>query len=153
TNRTPSGAYRGFGQTQAVLVLERVVDLVARALRLDPFELRLRNMIDPSAFPYATRTGITYDNGDHPGALRRARELADEWPAPPDDGRVRGTGVATYVQMSGIGPSAANQAIGLTIGGFETATVRIEPDATVRIASGISPHGQGQETTFAQLAA
>jgi aerobic carbon-monoxide dehydrogenase large subunit len=153
TNRTPSGAYRGFGQTQAVLVVERVVDLVARALDLDPFELRLRNMIDPSAFPYATRTGITYDNGDHPAALRRARELAAAWPAPPDDGRARGTGVATYVQMSGIGPSAANQFIGLSIGGYETATVRIEPDATVRIASGISPHGQGQETTFAQLAA
>jgi carbon-monoxide dehydrogenase large subunit len=153
TNRTPLGAYRGFGQTQAVLVVERAVDLVARALGRDPVELRLQNMIEPAAFPYTTRTGITYDNGDHPEALRRARALAAAWPAPPADGRVRGTGVASYVQMAGIGPSAANQAIGLAIGGYETATVRIEPDATVRVASGISPHGQGQETTFAQLTA
>jgi carbon-monoxide dehydrogenase large subunit len=153
TNRTPLGAYRGFGQTQAVLVVERAVDLVARALGRDPFELRLQNLVGPDEFPYATRTGITYDNGDHPAALRRARELAAAWPAPPDDGRSRGIGVATYVQMAGIGPSAANQAIGLAIGGYETATVRIEPDATVRIATGISPHGQGQETSFAQLAA
>jgi carbon-monoxide dehydrogenase large subunit len=153
TNRAPLGAYRGFGQTQAVLVGERAVDLVARALGRDPVELRLRNMIEPGELPYATRTGITYDNGDYPGALRRARELAAAWPDPPADGRVRGTGVASYVQMAGIGPSVANHAIGLAIGGFETATVRIEPDGTVRIASGISPHGQGQETTFAQLAA
>ncbi len=153
TNRTPLGAYRGFGQTQAVLVSERAVDLVARALGRDPVELRLQNMIDPAAFPFTTRTGITYDSGDHPAALRRARELAAAWPEPPADGRVRGVGVASYVQMAGIGPSAANQAIGLAIGGYETATVRIEPDATVRVSSGISPHGQGQETSFAQLAA
>jgi aerobic carbon-monoxide dehydrogenase large subunit len=153
TNRTPLGAYRGFGQTQAVLVVERAVDLVARALGRDPVELRLQNMIGATDLPYTTRTGITYDNGDYPAALRRARELAAAWPAAPSDGRVRGTGVASYVQMAGIGPSAANQAIGLAIGGYETATVRIEPDATVRIATGISPHGQGQETTFAQLAA
>ncbi len=153
SNRTPLGAYRGFGQTQAALVRERTVELVARALGTDPVELRLRNMVQPEQLPYTIRTYITYDNGDYPTCLERARVLATQFPPAPDDGRARGLGYCFYVQMAGIGNSTTNQLIGLGIGGHETATVRMEPDGSVRIYTGISPHGQGQETTFLQVCA
>ena len=154
TTTTPLGAYRGFGQTQSCFVRERVVDLVAADLGLDPAEVRLRNMIRPDQQPYALRTPpITYDNGDYPRALERARELATAWPDPPDDGRARGIGYCSYVQMAAVGPSIGNRAIGLDIGGYETTTVRMERDGTVRLLVGVTPQGQGHETTFAQLAA
>jgi carbon-monoxide dehydrogenase large subunit len=153
TNRTPTGAYRGFGQTQATLVRERAVDLVAAALHRDPVDLRLQNMLGPDELPHTTSMLLTYDNGDYPAALRRAEELAESWPAPIDDGRRRGVGHAFYVQLAGLANSTANEAIGLLIGGFETTTVEMLHDGSVRVISGISPHGQGLETTMAQLVA
>jgi carbon-monoxide dehydrogenase large subunit len=153
TNRTPLGAYRGFGQTQAALVRERVVDLVAAALGRDPVDVRLQNMLRPDELPHTTPTFLTYDNGDYPAALARAREVASAWPTPEEDGRRRGVGVCFYVQFAGIGNSSANEVIGLAIGGFETSTVEMLPDGTVRVISGVSPHGQGLETTIAQLVA
>ncbi len=152
TNTMSTGAYRGFGQTQAALVRERVVDLVAAHLGRDPVDLRTQNMIGPDELPYRTRTFLEYDSGDYPRALRRAAELIAA-SVPPDDGRVRGVGYCSYVQMSGIGPSDDNELIGLEIGGFESADIVMEPDATVRVATGVSPHGQGLETTMAQLVA
>ncbi len=153
TNTMSTGAYRGFGQTQAACIRERAVDLVAGALQRDPVELRLQNMITPEELPYRIRTMIEYDNGDYPEALQRARRLISDGPAPPDDGRLRGVGYCCYVQMAGIGPSTMNEFIGLSIGGFESATIRLEPDGSVRVATGISPHGQGLETTIPQLVA
>ena len=153
TNRTPLGAYRGFGQTQAALVRERSVDLVAAALGRDPVDLRLQNMLGPDELPYTTATFLTYDNGDYPTALRRARELAAQWPAADDDGRQRGVGYAFYVQLAGVANSTVNEAIGLLIGGFETTSVEMLHDGNVRVTSGISPHGQGLETTIAQIVA
>ena len=154
TTTTPLGAYRGFGQTQSTFVRERVVDLVAAELGLDPVEVRLRNMIQPEQQPYALRTPpITYDNGDYPLALTRARQLAMAWPEPPADGRDRGTGYCSYVQMAAAGPSIGNKMIGLDIGGYETTIVRMERDGSVRLLVGVTPQGQGHETTFAQLAA
>ncbi len=153
TNRTPLGAYRGFGQTQAALVRERSVDLVAAALGRDPVDLRLQNMLGPDELPHTTSMYLTYDNGDYPAALRRARELAESWPSPEADGRRRGVGYAFYVQLAGLANSSANEAIGLGIGGFETSTVEMLHDGSVLVASGISPHGQGLETTIAQLVA
>jgi carbon-monoxide dehydrogenase large subunit len=122
---------------------------------VDPVELRLQNMVTADELPYTIRTHIAFDNGDYPACVRRARELAEAFPPPDDpaDGRARGIGSAFYVQMAGIGPSNVNQLIGLSIGGHEVATVRMEPDGSVRIYTGISPHGQGQETTFLQLCA
>lgn len=152
TNRTPLGAYRGFGQTQAALVRERAVDLVAAALGRDPVELRLQNMLGPDELPHLTATFLNYDNGDYPEAMRRVASLTDAWEQP-DDGRRRGVGFAFYVQMTGIGNSNANEIIGLKIGGYETSEVTMHPDGSVRVTSGISPHGQGQETTMAQLVA
>ncbi len=153
TNRVPTAAYRGFGQTQAAFVRERLVDLVAGELGADPVEVRERNMVTADAHPWAFGTGLVSDNGDWPRALRRARDLASGWPPPPDDGRRRGIGYCSYVQMAGLGPSAVNAAIGLSIGGFESAEVRMEPDGSVRVVTGVTPHGQGQQTSFAQLVA
>ncbi len=154
TNTTPLGSYRGFGQTQAAFVRERALDLTANALGMDPVELRLANLVTPDQQPYALRTvPITFDNGDYPANVERARELAAAWPSAPDDGRVRGIGYATYVQMAGVGPSEGNKFIGVDIGGWERSIVRMEPDGTVRVIVGVSPHGQGHETTFAQLVA
>ncbi|MDH3755396.1 MAG: xanthine dehydrogenase family protein molybdopterin-binding subunit [Acidimicrobiia bacterium] len=153
TNTMSTGAYRGFGQTQAAFIRERAVDLVAAELGHDPVELRARNMIAPDELPYQMRTMIQFDNGDYEAALRRASALISEGPPPPDDGRARGVGYCSYVQMAGIGPSTLNELIGLSIGGFESATVRVEPDGSVRVATGVSPHGQGLETTIPQLVA
>ncbi|MYH71801.1 MAG: xanthine dehydrogenase family protein, partial [Acidimicrobiia bacterium] len=153
TNTMSTGAYRGFGQTQAAFIRERVVDLVAVELGREPVELRLQNMIGPGELPYQIRTMIEYDNGDYPEALRRAQQLIEDGPAAAEDGRCRGVGYCSYVQMAGIGPSTMNEFIGLSIGGFETATIRLEPDGSVRVATGVSPHGQGLETTIPQLVA
>tara|TARA_B100001123_G_scaffold87102_1_gene100080 strand:- start:4947 stop:7259 length:2313 start_codon:yes stop_codon:yes gene_type:complete len=153
TNTMSTGAYRGFGQTQAALIRERAVDLVASELNVDPVQLRAMNMISVDELPYQTRTSIEYDNGDYLAALRRANDLITQSTASPNDGRVRGIGYCSYVQMAGIGPSDANEAIGLQIGGFESATVRVEPDGSVEVETGISPHGQGLETTIPQLVA
>ena len=153
TNTMTTGAYRGFGQTQAACIRERVVDRVAAELGRDPVELRLQNMIGPEELPYRIRTMIEFDNGDYPQSLRRASDLINSGPAAPDDGLVRGVGYCCYVQMAGIGPSSANEFIGLSIGGFESADVRIELDGSVRVATGVSPHGQGLETTIPQLVA
>lgn len=152
TNTMSTGAYRGFGQTQAAMIRERAVDLVATELGVDPVELRARNMIRPDQQPYRTRTFIEYDSGDYRAGLRRAAAMINA-PEPPDDGRRRGIGYCSYVQMSGIGNSDANQMIGLDIGGFESAHIRMEPDGMVRVATGVSPHGQGLETTIPQLVA
>ncbi len=154
TNTCPTGAYRGFGQTQAVFVRERAIDLAAAHLGIDPVELRLRNVLQPDELPAQLRSApIMLDNGDYPEALWRARALASDWEAPPADGRARGVAYALYVQMAGVGPSGGNAAIGLDIGGFETTELRMLNDGTVRALVGVSTHGQGHETTFAQLIA
>jgi carbon-monoxide dehydrogenase large subunit len=153
TTTMSTGAYRGFGQTQAAMIRERAVDVVAAALGRHPAELREQNMVEADEQPYTSRTHITYDNGDYRLAVRRARELIESGPAAPDDGRRRGIGYCSYVQLAGVGPSAVNEIIGVRIGGFETAEIRMEPDGTVLVSTGVSPHGQGHETTFAQLVA
>lgn len=156
TNRPPLGAYRGFGQTQAALVRERAVDLVARALGRDPLDLRLQNALGPDELPHTTATSVTYDSGDYPAALRRAGALAATWATsgePEAHAVRRGIGYCCYVQLTGIGNSTTNEAIGLSIGGYETAAVEMELDGSVQVRSGVSPHGQGLETTIPQLVA
>ena len=156
TNTMPTGAYRGFGQTQATLIGERATELVARALGRHPADVREQNMIRPEDQPYTSRTHVTYDNGDYRVPLRRARELIEERSAsgpPPAGGRLRGVGYASHVQLAGVGPSYLNEILGLRLGGYESAVVRMESDASVRLYTGVSPHGQGLETTLAQLLA
>jgi aerobic carbon-monoxide dehydrogenase large subunit len=151
TTTTPTGSYRGFGQPEATWTRERMIDEAARRLGLDPVEIRLRNMIGADELPCSSRTGQPYDSGDYPRALRTLRELV----APPrrDDGRRRGVGFACYVQATGMGPSMGMKAMGTRAGGFETAIIRMEPDASVVVAAGVAAIGQGIETALAQIAA
>jgi aerobic carbon-monoxide dehydrogenase large subunit len=153
TNTMSTDAYRGAGRPEATYLLERAMDLVAAELKLDPAEVRRRNLIPADAFPYAAPTGLTYDSGDYTAALDKALALADykgmrsQQATARKEGRVVGIGLSTYVEVCGMGPSAA-----LPAPGWESATVRVEPTGSVTVLTGTSPHGQGEETTFAQIA-
>ncbi|HKV38512.1 MAG TPA: xanthine dehydrogenase family protein molybdopterin-binding subunit [Blastocatellia bacterium] len=154
TNKMATDAYRGAGRPEATFVVERALDLVAAELGKDPFEVRRRNFPKPEEFPFKTSTGLFYDSGDYELALDKAAKIADYaslrvmQKKARAEGRLVGIGVSTYVEICAIGPSAATAA-----GGWESATVRIEPTCKVTILTGISPHGQGEETSFAQIAA
>jgi carbon-monoxide dehydrogenase large subunit len=135
-------------------VIERVADLIASELGMDPVEVRRKNFPEPSEFPFKTATGLFYDSGNYQGALNKALAMADykkmreDQKKAREQGRIVGIGVSTYVEICAIGPSQATPA-----GGWESATVRIEPTGKVTVLTGASPHGQGQETSFAQLVA
>lgn len=154
TNKSPAGAYRGFGMQQAAWVRERLVDEAARTLRMDPAEIRRKNMIRRDELPYTSHTHQNYDSGDYVAALERAAESIRAGGAPAvDDGRRRGIGLSSYVEFTGLGPSAVQQVVNFKLGGYETAVVRMEADGTVTVLTGVCPHGQGLETSLAQLAA
>src|SRR5436190_24330703 len=154
TNKMATDAYRGAGRPEATYVVERALDLVADELNLDPVEVRRKNFPRPEEFPFQTATGLFYDSGNYEGALAKALEnagyekLREEQRAAREQGRIVGIGVSTYVEICALGPSQAMPA-----GGWESATVRIEPTGKVTVMTGASPHGQGQETSFAQIAA
>jgi aerobic carbon-monoxide dehydrogenase large subunit len=152
TNKTPIGAQRGFGMPVANWVLERLVDEAARELGLDPIEVRLRNLIGEDEFPYTIRTGLTYDSGRYAHALERAVEIARATPTP-DDGRRRGIGIGSFVEFTGLGPVALLEEANFNLSGYETATMRMETDGSLTVASGVMAMGQGIETTLAQIAA
>ena len=154
TNKMATDAYRGAGRPEATYVVERALDLVAAELGADPAEVRRKNFPASSEFPFHTATGLDYDSGDYEAALNKAQEmigyanLREEQKKARAEGRLIGIGVSTYVEICALGPSQAMPA-----GGWESATVRIEPTGKVTILTGASPHGQGQETSFAQIAA
>ena len=154
TNKMATDAYRGAGRPEATYVVERAMDLVADNLKVDPAEIRRQNFPAPEDFPFHTATGLDYDSGNYEAALDKAQQIADyaklraEQKAARDEGRLIGIGISTYVEICALGPSQAMPA-----GGWESATVRIEPTGKVTVLTGASPHGQGQETSFAQIAA
>lgn len=154
TNKMATDAYRGAGRPEATYVVERAMDLVASELGIDPAEVRRRNFPAPNEFPFHTATGLDYDSGNYEAALNKAQELSgyaklrEEQKSAREEGRLIGIGISTYVEICALGPSAAMPA-----GGWESATVRIEPTGKVTVLTGASPHGQGQETSFAQIAA
>ncbi len=154
TNKTPTDAYRGAGRPEATYFVERAMDMLAHELKMDPAELRRKNFIKPSQFPFATQTGAVYDSGDYEKALDAALKLAkwDQLKAERDaaraQGRIVGLGLSMYVEVCGIGPSAA-----LPTGGWEHSQVTVERDGRISATTGASPHGQGNETTFAQMLA
>src|SRR5215218_7653374 len=154
TNKMATDAYRGAGRPEATYVVERALDLVADNLGVDPVEVRRKNFPGPSEFPFHTATGLDYDSGDYEAALKKAQEIAgyadlrEKQRKAREEGRLIGIGLSTYVEICALGPSQAMPA-----GGWESATVRIEPTGTVTVLTGASPHGQGQETSFAQIAA
>ncbi|MBG0824531.1 xanthine dehydrogenase family protein [Planomonospora sp. ID91781] len=154
TTTTPTGSYRGFGQPEATWTRERLVDEAARRLGADPVELRLLNLLRPDELPHTSRTWQPYDSGDYPAALEKLRTMVREGrPARPADGRRRGIGFSCHVESTGMGPSEAMRQAGIQSGGYETAVLRMEQDASVVVACGVAAIGQGIETALAQLAA
>jgi carbon-monoxide dehydrogenase large subunit len=154
TNCVPTDAYRGAGRPEATHGIERMVDILAAELKMDPAEIRLKNFVQNSEFPYATATGLSYDSGNYAAPLKEALAEVDypalrsEQEKARADGRLMGIGISTYGEICAMGPSPAMPA-----GGWESATVKIEPSGKVTVLTGASPHGQGEETTFAQITA
>jgi len=154
TNKMATDAYRGAGRPEATYLIERVVDLVAAELKKDPTEIRRKNFPQPKEFPFATPTGLIYDSANYQKTLDLALKKANYTKLRKEQARLRkqgryiGIGLSTYVEICGMGPSSAMPA-----GGWESATVRVEPTGKVTVLTGSSPHGQGQETSFAQLGA
>lgn len=159
THTAPVDAYRGAGRPEAAYLIERMVELGARALGADPAELRRRNFIPKEKFPYTTPVAFQYDSGNYEPALDKAlemidyRKLRDEQARLRKEGRHLGIGVATYVEVCGPAPSQAAGALGAQAGLYESGSVRVHPTAKVTVFTGSHSHGQGHETTFAQLAA
>ena len=155
TNKMATDAYRGAGRPEASYIIERAMDLAAAELKMDPVDIRRRNFIQPANFPYTTRTALVYDSGNYDKALKKAldlvgyKQLRKKQAAMRKQGKLLGIGLSTYVEICGMGPARAFAAGG----GWESAAVRVEPSAKVTVLSGSSPHGQGEETTFAQITA
>jgi carbon-monoxide dehydrogenase large subunit len=154
TNCVPTDAYRGAGRPEATHGIERMMDVLADELKIDPAELRLKNFVGPDEFPYQTATGLSYDSGNYAAPLKKALDtveytkLREEQKKARAAGRLVGIGMSTYGEICAFGPSPATPA-----GGWESATVKIEPSGKVTVMTGCSPHGQGEETTFSQLVA
>ncbi|MBV8533981.1 MAG: molybdopterin-dependent oxidoreductase, partial [Alphaproteobacteria bacterium] len=157
TNTVPTDAYRGAGRPEACYVLERLADKAAAALKLDRAEIRRRNLILPTAMPYKTPLGPTYDNGDYPRLLSRALEIAgyagfeQRRAEAQRRGKRRGIGMALYVESSGVAPSKLAGAMGARAGFFESAEIRVGADGSVTAFLGTHNHGQAHATTFAQV--
>lgn len=148
TNTTPVAAYRGAGRPEAAYYIERLIDVIAHDLKLDPIEVRRRNFIPPADFPYATPTGVVYDSGEYDRALIKALEVSkynelraeqERLRNDPNSSKLLGIGLATYVEVCAFG--------------YESAIVRADPSGTVTVYTGTSPHGQGLVTAFSQIVA
>jgi carbon-monoxide dehydrogenase large subunit len=154
TNKMATDAYRGAGRPEATFVVERIMDRVAQELGIDPVKIRQKNFPQRKDFPFKTATGLVYDSGNYRAALNKALKLAGyerlrrEQKRLRNQGRYLGIGLSTYVEICGMGPSSAMPA-----GGWESGTVRVEPTGKITVLTGTSPHGQGQETSFAQIVA
>jgi carbon-monoxide dehydrogenase large subunit len=158
TNKMSTDAYRGAGRPEAAFIAERVMDAVAAELKLDPVEVRRKNFIPKEAFPYSTPVGLVYDSGNYEAALDKALQIVDyaalrkEQAELRNQGRYLGIGISSYIEICGFAPSVLLPPK-FKVGGWESCTVRIDPSGKVTVLTGISPHGQGQETSFAQLVA
>jgi carbon-monoxide dehydrogenase large subunit len=164
TNTTPVAAYRGAGRPEAAYSIERIVDVVARRTGVDPAEVRRRNFIPPSAFPYETHNEpVVYDSGDFPQALAeclrlvrydevRAEQARRRSDPAASDAPLLGVGLSCWLEIAGFGPNGSLEGFG-HLASWESAQVRIQPDGSAIVFAGSSPHGQGHETTFAQIAA
>ncbi|MFQ6011180.1 MAG: xanthine dehydrogenase family protein molybdopterin-binding subunit, partial [Nitrososphaerales archaeon] len=154
TNKGPTGPVRGNGKPEGLFVIERVVDEVARALQLDPAEVRKVNFIQANEFPYRTGTGHNYDSGDYPGALEKLiglseyKKLREEQARLRQEGRYIGLGISSFLDSGGIGPSKF-----LGVPFYERATVRVEASGRVTILSGVHSHGQTLDTTLSKICA
>jgi carbon-monoxide dehydrogenase large subunit len=157
TNTVPVDAYRGAGRPEATFVLERLVDIAASEMGIDKAEIRRRNMIPKEAYPYQTPVMVEYDSGDPKGCLEKGLQVAD-WAGfgkrkseSARNGKLRGIGLSTYVEACGLAPSRIAGRLGARGGLYESATVRVHPTGHVTVLIGTHNHGQGHETTFAQI--
>ena len=159
TNTTSVEAYRGAGRPEATFVLERLVDMFAKEIGMDPAEVRRKNLIPPFEDGHDVATGVTYDSGNYEPALDRALEMIgykdfrQEQEQARQQGRYLGIGLSTYIEISGLAPSSVAYAIGARAGTWESATVRVYHTGKVTVFSGATSSGQGHQTAFAQLAA
>ena len=155
TNTVPVDAYRGAGRPEATFVVERLVEVGARQLGIDPTDLRKRNFV--RKFPHQTPVIMSYDVGDYQASLKKALEIADykgfgkRKREAAREGKLRGIGFSTYIEACGIAPSQAVGSLGAGVGLWESAEVRVNPTGSVEVLTGSHSHGQGHETTFAQL--
>ena len=159
TTTTPVDAYRGAGRPEATYLVERMMDRYAAEIGMDPAEVRRKNLIPPFEDGHEVATTVIYDSGNYEAALDRALELVgyDDFRADQasgrDEGRYLGIGLSTYVEICGMAPSAVAYTLGARAGVWESALVRVHPTGKVTVFTGSSGHGQGHDTTFAQLAA
>ena len=159
TNTVPVDAYRGAGRPEASYIVERLMSKAAYEMGLDQTEIRRKNFIQPSQFPYQTPVAVVYDTGDFEASLNKAMELAEyktfeaRRSAAMAKGKLRGIGVSSYIEACGIAPSSLVGALGARAGLYEAATVRVNPTGSVSILTGSHSHGQGHATTFAQVVA
>ena len=157
TNTTPVDAYRGAGRPEATYLLERVMDLVARETGMDPADVRRVNLIEKA--PYNAVTGLQYDSGRYREVFEEALKIAEysKWREIQEkarrEGRLIGIGISSYIEMCGLAPSRIARATGFGLGLWESAVVRVHPSGKVSVYTGSHPHGQGEETTFAQIVA
>jgi carbon-monoxide dehydrogenase large subunit len=157
TNTVPVDAYRGAGRPEATYVVERLVETAAREMKIDPAEIRRRNFI--TQFPYQTPVALLYDVGNYNATMDAAQKLADvsgyaaRKKASEAKGKLRGLGYAAYIEACGIAPSAVAGSLGARAGLFEAGEVRVHPTGSVTVFTGSHSHGQGHETTFAQVVA
>ncbi len=161
TTKTPTDAYRGAGRPEATYAIERILDELAAELGMDPIELRRRNWIGHEEFPYTTIGGMTYDSGDYEAATARAMELFgyDDLRREQRERRDRGDpvqlglGTSTFTEACGWAPSRVLGQLAYAGGGWEQASIRMLPTGKVEVVTGTSPHGQGHETAWSQIAA
>jgi len=157
TNTAPVDAYRGAGRPEATFVVERLIEVAARELGIEPAELRRRNFI--GKFPHQTPVIMAYDVGDYNASLKKALEIADvknfgkRKRESERHGKLRGIGFSAYIEACGIAPSQAVGSLGCGVGLWESAEVRVNPTGSIEVLTGCHSHGQGHETTFAQLVA
>ncbi len=157
TNTCPVDAYRGAGRPEATFVVERLVETAARQLRMDPAELRRRNLIQPDQFPYQTPVALVYDTGNYEASLDKALKLADyagferRRREAETHGVLRGIGLSCYIEACGLAPSQLAMDLGAGVGLWESAEIRVNPTGSVSVFTGSHSHGQGHETTFAQV--
>ncbi|MGH9455548.1 MAG: xanthine dehydrogenase family protein molybdopterin-binding subunit, partial [Terriglobia bacterium] len=154
TNKMATDAYRGAGRPEATYIIERIMDIAAREMNMDPAEFRMMNFPQPQEFPLALPTGVTYDTANYQKTLKKLTKISGyaklrrEQEKLRKKGKYLGLGLSTYVEICAMGPSSRMPA-----GGWEFGSVRIDPTGKVTVLSGTSPHGQGEETTFAQIVA
>ncbi|MFN8582334.1 MAG: molybdopterin cofactor-binding domain-containing protein, partial [Gemmatimonadaceae bacterium] len=159
TSTTPVDAYRGAGRPEACYLLERMMDIAAQKLGLDPAEIRRRNFIASNAFPYQTPVALQYDSGNYEPALEKAMAVADykglraKQAEGRKNGKYLGIGFSSYIEACGIAPSSVVGSLGAQAGLYESGTVRVHPTGKVTVLTGSHSHGQGHETTMAQVVA